>query len=160
MGNIFSPQDILRIAVKVEENGENLYEALEKKTKDEKLKSVWRHLKEQEAIHRKTFQEMLENIGNYIIHEFSPGEYDAYLKAIVSEYTFIQELTEKKLKENFASDIEAIDFGIYIEKESILAYSALGKYVLEAKKPVLDKVIEEEKNHLVQLVLLKDQLKA
>jgi rubrerythrin len=159
MANIFSPQEILRIAIKVEENGENLYEALESKAQNEKLKSKWHYLKEQEEAHAKTFQEMLDKVGDYVVYEFSPGEYEAYLRAIASGYIFTQELIEKKTKELFHSDLEAIEFGIYIEKESIFVYSALKEYILAEKQPVLNKVIDEEKKHLGQLHLLKEQIK-
>lgn len=159
MVNILSPQEILRIAVRVEENGKSLYTSLENKTNNEKLKGIWKFLSEQEEKHRKTFQDMLDNIGDYIVDEFSPGEYNAYLKAIASGYIITQQLIEEKTKQLFSSDNEAVEFGIYVEKESILTYSALRDYVLTAKQPVLDKVIEEEKKHLVQLTLLKDELK-
>ncbi|MDD4955497.1 MAG: ferritin family protein [Candidatus Omnitrophica bacterium] len=159
MSNIFSPQEILRIAISVEENGKKLYGALEKKTKDKGIAEVWAYLKDQEELHRKTFADILDNIGDYIVYEFSPGEYDAYIKAIAAGYIFVAELMEKKTKEGFVSDLEAIDFGIYIEKESILTYSALRSYVLTEQHPVLDKVIDEEKNHLVKLTLLKDKFK-
>ncbi|MCK9615585.1 MAG: hypothetical protein M0R48_08780 [Candidatus Omnitrophica bacterium] len=158
MANIFSPQEILRIAIRVEENGKKLYAILEKKTGNEIMREVWAYLKDQEELHRKTFQAMLDNVGDYIVYEFSPGEYDAYIKAIAAGYIFTQELIEKKTKEGFKSDLEAIDFGIYIEKESILTYSALRGYILAEKHAVLDKVIDEEKNHLVKLTILKDKL--
>jgi rubrerythrin len=159
MSNVFSPQEILKIAIKVEENGKKLYEALEKKTGNDNVRQVWAYLKDQEEIHRKTFSMMLDNIGDYIVYEFSPGEYDAYIKAIAGGYIFIEELMEKKIKEGFNSDLEAVDFGIYIEKESILTYSALHQYVLPEKHPILDRVIDEEKNHLVKLTVLKDKIK-
>jgi len=159
MSNVFSPQEILRIAIKVEESGKVLYETLEDKAKDEKVKKMWRYLKEQEELHRKIFQKMLDNTGDYIVHEFSPGEYGAYLKAVASEYIFTQQLVEKKSKESFANDLEAVKFGIYIEKESILTYTALRPYILSGKQATLDEVIDEEKKHLVDLILLKDFLK-
>ena len=154
----FSPQEILKIAIKVEENGKKLFGILEEKAKDEKIKSVWRYLKEQEDVHRKVFQEMLDNVGDYIVYEFSPGEYEAYVKAIAASYIFATRLVERKIKEGFGSDLEAIDFGIHIEKESILTYTALREYVQTAKQVVLDKVIKEEKTHLVRLTALKESL--
>jgi len=159
MANIFSPQEILRIAIKVEENGKKLYEALEKKAASADIRDTWAYLKDQEELHRKTFKDMLDNVGDYIVYEFSPGEYEAYVKAIAAGYVFTPELVEKKTKEGFKSDLEAIDFGIYIEKESILTYSALREYIITEKQPVLDKVIDEEKNHLVKLTILKDKIK-
>ena len=159
MANILSPQEILRIAVRVEENGMGLYSSLENKTKNAKFKDIWKFLGEQEEKHRKVFQDMLDNAGDYIVDEFNPGEYDAYMRALASSYIITQKLIEQKTKQPFSSDIEAVEFGIYVEKESILTYSALRDYVLTAKQPVLDKVIEEEKKHLVQLTLLRDELK-
>jgi len=88
MVNVFSPQEILRVAVKVEERGQSLYAALEEKATSDKLKNLWKYLKEQEELHRQIFQNMLNKIGDYIVYEFSPGEYEAYLKAISSQYIF------------------------------------------------------------------------
>ena len=159
MANIFSPQEILRIAVKVEEQGKKLYQILEEKAGSEQLKNLWHYLGEQEEVHRGIFQGMLERVGDYIIDEFSPGEYQAYLEALASEYVFTPGIIEQKMREVFASDIQAVEFGIYIEKESILIYSALSEYVHTDKQSVLKKVIDEEKRHVAQLISLKKQLK-
>lgn len=158
MGNIFNPQEILKIAVNVDTNGKKLYQSLEDRAGNEKLKATWKYLKEQEETHRQIFQEMLDKIGEYIVHEFSPGEYEAYLRAIASEYIFTQKMIESKINQGFSSDLEAVDFGIQIEKESILTYSALKEYILTARQGVLEKVIDEERRHLANLVFLKDQI--
>jgi rubrerythrin len=158
MADNFSPQEILKIAIKVEENGKKLFGILEEKASAEKIKSVWRYLKEQEEVHRKVFQDMLDNAGDYIVYEFSPGEYEAYIKAIAASYIFTTRLVERKIKDGFASDQEAVDFGIHIEKESILTYTALREYVQTSKQVILDKVIKEEKGHLVKLTALKESL--
>jgi len=159
MGNTFNPQEIVKIAINIEENGKKLYEALEGKAKDKKLKLMWKYLKEQEESHRKIFQEMLDNIEEHIVHEFSPGEYEAYLRAIATEYVFTQEIVDGKVKEGFRSDLEAVEFGIFVEKESILTYSALREYMLAGKGSILDKVIDQERKHLVDLIDLKDLLR-
>lgn len=159
MSSFFSPQDILRVAIEVEKNGMGLYEVLEGKAQDEKVKKIWRYLKEQEEIHAKNFQQMLDNVGDYLVHEINRGEYSAYLNAIASEYIVTQELMEKKKKEEFNSDLEAVNFGIYIEKESILTYSALKEYMLTAKQGELQRIIDEEKKHLADLTLIKKSLK-
>ena len=70
--NIFNPQEILSIAIRVEQNGKKLYQALEKKAKDKKVKELWKFLAEQEELHRQTFQKMLEEAGDYIVSEIEP----------------------------------------------------------------------------------------
>ncbi|NQT28094.1 MAG: hypothetical protein HQ570_00675 [Candidatus Omnitrophica bacterium] len=159
MRNNFNPQEIVKIAISIEENGKELYEALEDKARDKKLKTTCKYLKEQEEFHRKLFQEMLDNIEEYIVYEFSQGEYEAYLRAIATEYIFTQEIIRGKIKEGFRSDLVAVEFGIFIEKESILTYSALGEYMLAGRQAVLRKIIDEEKKHLIDLIAIKDSLK-
>jgi len=151
----FSPQEIIKIAVKVEENGKKLYENLENKAKDKKIKELCTYLKKAEERHADTFKQMLDSIGDYIVNDSLEGDYEKYLKAIASEYVFTQELIEQKIKQGFGSDEEALDFGIKVEKDSILVYTAFKDYVLAAKQNVLDKIIEEEKKHLIQLSLLR-----
>jgi len=155
----FSPQEIVRIAIKVEEAGEKLYAKLQYTAVDEQIKDVWGYLREQEHVHREVFQRMLDNIGDYIVDNFNPGEYDTYLRAIASEYVFTPELIERKSKEGFPNDLAAIKFGIDIEKESVLVYEAMKDFVVLERHDILDKVIKEEKKHLTLLIGLKAALK-
>jgi len=160
MSDSFSPDEILKIAVNVEKNGQKLYADLESKATDPKIKEIWGYLKEQEIKHQQIFEEMLSNQEQYLVKEVIKGEYAGYLRAIASEYIVTQGLIEKKVKEDFSSDLEAINFGIYIEKESILAYSSLKEYIVIARQAVLDKIINEEKQHLEKIVILKESLKS
>ncbi len=155
MSKDYSPGEILKIAVEVEKNGKDLYEALERESQTENIRQLWAYLKEQEEIHRKVFQDMLDSQKDYLVVEFSAGEHQAYLGAIASEYIFTQDLIKKYIRKRFQNDIEAIDFGISVEKISILTYTALKEYIKKDKKGVLDKVIVQEKTHLVKLKTLK-----
>jgi len=151
----YNPGEILKIAVEVEKNGKELYALLEVKSRDPQASSLWAYLKQQEEIHQQTFQEILSNQKDYLVVEFSAGEHEPYLKAIASEYIFTQDLIKEYISQEFKSDSEAIDFGISVEKISILTYAALREYINKDKQPVLDKIIDEEKNHLAKLKSLK-----
>ena len=155
----FSPQEILRIAVKVEEAGEKLYAKLEYETASSELAELWNYLREQEHKHREVFQTMLSAIGDYIVDNLNPGEYDKYVKAIASEYIFTPDVLEKKLQEGFANDLAAIKFAIDIEKESILVYEAFKEFVALNRHEVLDQIIREEKSHLTRLITYKAGMK-
>ena len=155
----FSPQEILKVAVLVEEKGKNLFEILEERTENSKLKAAWKYLKEQESLHKETFQNMLNNIGDFIVDDFSTGEYDAYMKAIAMDYILTPELIDSKVKETPGSDLDAVDFGIFIEKQSILTYNALRDFIQNDKQNVLEQIIEEEKKHFIKLVSLRDMIK-
>jgi rubrerythrin len=159
MGNTFNPCEILEIAIDIEEHGRKLYESLQEKAKDEKVKETWAYLKNQEADHVKLFKDMLDERRKCMVQEFVPGEYSSYLEAIASEYVFTQKLVEQKSKESFASDIKAIEFGIQMEKESILVYSAFREVLTEPEQAALDKVIIQEREHLIKFTELKSYLK-
>ena len=158
MADNFSPQEILKIAIRVEENGRDLYSALEEKDVKKDVKDMWVYLKQQEKMHIQVFQNMLDEAGDYFIADFGPGDYQLYINAIASEYIVTQQLLERKIKEGFSSDLAAIEFGLSIEKESILVYSALKDYMLTAKQNIIEKVIDEEKGHFAQLSLLQQSL--
>lgn len=154
----FNPQEILKIAINVEKNGRDLYEALEQRTNNEKIKKIWGFLKDQEDEHVKVFQDILDNVGEFVVNGDNSSLYESYLKAVASEYIFSLKVLEDKLTTNFASDLEAIDFAIGMEKESILVYSELRQYIITEKQGALDKIIDEERKHLVQFVELKYEL--
>ncbi|MBU1043980.1 MAG: hypothetical protein KJ915_06235 [Candidatus Omnitrophica bacterium] len=155
----WSAQEVLKIASKVELHGESLYASLESKTEDEKLKSMWNFLKEQESIHRQIFEDMLADDGGLTVHEFGTGEYDDYMEAIAAEYIITPQIIEEKLNTEFASDLAAVDFALSIEKEAVLVYSALKGYVNKDKQYLLDKIINEEKKHIVELSKIKQILR-
>jgi len=155
MADNFNPAEILRIAVNVEKNGKELYAMLQAKATNEKAKKVWKYLKVAESKHIEIFQNILDKINDYIAVDYSPGQYEAYLRAIASEYIVNQEVLGNLTAEDFKNDLDAIDFGIKLEKESILVYSELRNYILTEMQGVIDKLIVEEKQHLADLVELK-----
>lgn len=155
MNQEYNLGEILKIAVEVEKNGKDLYGVLALESQNEQIEKIWLYLKQQEAEHEKFFQSMLDAQSDYLISEFSSGDHQAYIRAIASEYIFTEDLIKKHIKKKFESDIEAIEFGISIEKISILTYSGLREYIKKDKQPALDKVIQEEKKHLTQLKQLR-----
>ncbi|MCF7873024.1 MAG: ferritin family protein [Candidatus Omnitrophica bacterium] len=159
MENQFSPQEILKISIKVEEAGAKLYDKLSEQTDNQEVKKVWDYLKEQEIEHKKIFSNILSQAGDYMVYDLNPGEYNNYIRAIASEYIFSPQLIEEKLGQDFKDDLEAVNFGISIEKESILVYSSFKEYMKADKRELIDEVINQEKKHYTDLVNLKKTLK-
>jgi rubrerythrin len=159
MENQFHPQEILKISIEVEERGARLYSKLAEKTANPAVEKVWNYLKDQEKEHKKIFSDILAKAGDYMVYEFNPGEYQNYIRAISSEYIFTPQLIEDKIKNNFESDLEAVNFGIEIEKESILVYSSLEEFMKLERKELIDKIIDQERKHYTDLVGLKKTLK-
>ncbi|MBI4845499.1 MAG: ferritin family protein [Candidatus Omnitrophica bacterium] len=158
MSKILTPREIVELAVDVEENGEQLYSILEKKAKDNRLKMMWCYLKDQEKEHLKIFREFIKEADQGIIYEYSPGEYHNYLVTIISEFRLTRKLLREKIGQQFKSELEAVEFGMFVEEQSILTYETLIKNIKPEKKELVKKIIREEKKHLAQLNAVRAML--
>lgn len=156
--NIFSPQDVLKIAIAIEENGKDFYTRMAIRVKDGSLKGTLNFLAEEEDKHRKIFKDLLDNIKDNFIVESYPGEYEAYIKALSQQYIFAIDLVKKKAKEGFAKKNDLLKFALDIERDSIVLYQEMKDLVL-FKKDALNKIIEEERKHylLIWNILKKEK---
>ena len=56
------------------------------------------------------------------------------------------------------SDIKALELGISAEKDSILFYYEMRDIMPQRAHPTINKIIAEEKSHLIELSRLKKKL--
>jgi rubrerythrin len=154
--NIFAPDEILRLAIRIEENGKTFYEEMSKRREESEVKELLSFLSQEETKHKKIFEEILGKLEDTFVAESYSGEYSAYMNALAKECVFTQDLVEKKIKEYFASVLELLDFALRIERDSMLLYSKMKENVIKNQE-VLDKVIQEEANHFVKISTLKNK---
>lgn len=154
---IFAPDEILKLAIKIEENGFEFYHKMSQKMNDEKLKNVLQFLAEEESKHKEIFQKLLNKLEETEIVESYSGEYEAYMNALVSECVFVQDIVKKKAEEGFANAISLLEFALRIEKDSILLYSEL-KHDILRNEEVLDSIINEERKHYVMISQMRSEI--
>jgi rubrerythrin len=157
-GNIFAPDEVLKLAIEIEKNGQEFYASMANKVKDEKLKDTLNLLANEEEKHKKVFEDILESLGETEVVETYAGEYQAYMKALADECVFTQDILKKKKDEGFDKTVDLLDFALRIEKDSIILYSEMKENLL-GNQDVLDKVIEEERKHFIMISELKEQYK-
>jgi len=63
-----------------------------------------------------------------------------------------------KFSANVKTPLDAISYGIGFEKDSIIFFNEIMNYTVDARKDVIKKLIEEEKQHIVYLVRLKEKI--
>ena len=145
--------EILKVAVNLEQDGVEFYKKCVSLSKVEKAKSMFLFLAGEEEKHFAYFKKLDQHI-EYM--KFRPGEIDEeismYLRSLIDTGVFSNKFTDHDW-ENF-TDKMAVEFGINIEKYSILFYSGVLK-ITENEDSVraLTKIIEEEKRHLVALTI-------
>lgn len=155
MSIIFSGSELLEIALGIERNGAAFYQALTEKTKDNHAQAIYERLGAEEIEHQKTFQDMLDEVGVYQPPEDYAEDYQLYLKSLVDSSVFTDVAHAQQIAANVSSQVEALDIGIQAEKDSILFYTEMKSLVKPTDHPVIDNIINEEKDHLNQLTRLK-----
>ena len=155
MGNVFSASEIVEIGIEIEKNGRDFYAELVRVSKNEKAKEVFGFLGAEEEKHIKRFKELLSQVKKYDTSEAYTGEYFSYLRALSEGYVFTKSGKGAETAKNIKKEKEAVEAGIGFEKDSILFYHEMKKFVLEGEQKIIDKLLEEEQEHLRRLTELK-----
>ena len=158
--NIFKASELLKIAVQIEKNGLAFLNEAKNKAKSSTAQEAFDYLAKQELEHERIFTELLEKVGDYQPAESYPGEYAMYLEALAGENIFTADEEVKNIVKKATSDPEAVQIGIGFEKDSIIFYNDMKKFVPVSGQAIVDKIIEEVKKHLVKLFELKKNLKS
>lgn len=155
MANLFKASEVVRTAILIEENGYKFYKTVANESRFYELKEPALFLSSEEKTHLETFKKILDNLPEYEMTEAYPGEYQLYLKALADDNVFTTPKDPLKLTQSFKNAKEVIDFGIDIEKGSIIFYEGLKEMVLKNELTAIEEIIKQEKNHLLKLLQIK-----
>ena len=149
----FSTREVIEQAVQTERLGCEFYTAMAKRFKEnDKLKNLFEMLAVNEQQHEKRFSELKNKIKNEEIEGW--GDVSQYLRAIVESEFF---LGRNKSLEHVKTIVDALNFALGFEKETLLYYHSLKDIIDE--KDVMNDIIKEEKQHIIWLHELKKSLK-
>ena len=74
------------------------------------------------------------------------------MNALALQYVFTKRDQGKGLASKVKDVVEGIDLGIKAEKDAIVFYEEMKRYVKEKDKGIIDELIQEEKKHLISFV--------
>lgn len=152
---IFEASDIVEIAVRIEENGNNFYKFAEQIAKQQEVKELFSRLAQEELSHKKIFEGIFAKMEKYDPPESYQGEYGAYLRDYVdNNIIFTKEAMDKELA-GVKDTLSALDFAIKRELDSILYYHEIKNIVPAGQHGTLDQVIDEERKHFSKLSEVK-----
>jgi len=158
MNALFTAAEIVTMAVEAEKNGLAFYQAMTRKAKDENARNIFSFLAKEEAEHQHTFQTLLDDLPPIDMSHTDEAEYHNYLNAFASTRIFKPDVNIDELVQTIASDVDAVDIAVCIEKESILFYYELREKVQSEGRENINEIIKEEKIHLARLVQLREAL--
>ncbi|MBU3911323.1 MAG: ferritin family protein [Candidatus Omnitrophica bacterium] len=151
MGNIFSASEVVEMGIKIEENGRDFYNEAARRSKNKSTIKVFELLASEEEGHIKRFEAILSRVKKYEPSEAYPNEYFSYIKSLSGGYVFTKEKKSSEVAGTIKTDKEAVDLGVGFEKDSILFYEEMKKFVLDGEKKIVDELLEQEKTHLRKL---------
>lgn len=152
-----SGADLLDLAIQTETRGERFYRAAEKAASDAQAKQLFRYLGDQEIAHRRLFERLG---GAIVVTEIDPLAWDealAYIEATVDSAFFAHDapIHAVTLGETVAAMLEQ---AIAFEQQTLLYFSSLRDLVQPANRPLVDRVMAEERTHVRRLAaMLKEQ---
>jgi len=159
MSDRFSIQEIVEIAIEIEKNGVTFYRILAESANMVRLRDLFAYLAEEEKRHITRFEEILESVGGYQISEaYYATQYMGYMKALADERVFRSDVSVAEVADRARTPREAIDIAIGFEKESILFLHEMGELVSGTDGKTIQKLLDEERDHLRQLSAIKAQI--
>jgi rubrerythrin len=161
MGVFFSGEELVRIAVRTEETGFAFYRMAQEKAKSCGMKELFKHLGDQELVHREKFLKLAEGMRNSAQpgEPDDRGEVDLYIKAMTEGSLFHGGDKNIVMASKASEESSAVDFAIGFEKDTLLFFYQLEELVHSIHKPMVQAVINEEKEHIRRLAEMRATFK-
>jgi len=154
---LFRLDEVLQMAMRAEQMGQRLYEAVAHETKDKAVADLCRRLAAQEKAHFHTFQTMSEALPqNYDAKQLSLDEM-AFVQSLV-EGTVIPTEAEVRKMARSASLAEMLDRAIAAERDSQHFYRQIAQGVDAAGAKTVNAIIAEEAEHEKTLTAMRKKL--
>ncbi len=152
--NKYSLSEIMEMAVQTEVLGYQFYTSMaEKFTGDGGLVKLFSTLASKEKSHERIFSELKNTVARDKPEPVQWEDVTDYLKAFVESEFFLGRGKSLPSLDLIKSARDAVHFALGFEKETLLYFMELRNIVRE--KETVDRVIDEEKSHIVWLQRLK-----
>lgn len=148
--SILNGHDVVRFAVRIEEDGELFYRDAAGMSDNGAAKALFLRLADEEVGHKKIFEEMAQALGEYTPAETYQGEYLAYLRDYIDGKVIFRRDMKNAVR-LMGTVLSALDFAIQRELDSVLYYQELKAFVPERHYATIDAIIAEERKHFAIL---------
>lgn len=159
MTTFFSGDEIIKMAVQTEETGCEFYKLAKENANSAELKGLFSYLADAELRHKETYLGLTDAIA-----EAPQGvpidwnELGLYIKAMTDFSFFLGGDKNINLAAKTKDEKEAVDFAIGFEKDTLLFFYQILDIVKSADRSVVEKIVQEEKDHIKKLAEIKKTL--
>ena len=152
MSDMFYASEIVKVALLIEQNGGTFYGLLADKMSNPSVKNLFLQLVEEERKHFQVFSELLSRANHWEPVGMYAVEYKSYMDYLASQNVFTEEKTCQEVTGKITTDQAALEYACGFEKDSILFYEGMKKYVPDNEIETIEKIINAEAKHLIRLV--------
>jgi len=155
---MYSTKELIDIAMGIEETGYYFYSTLKSKFKDESFQQMFQFLADEELRHKDIFSNMLKGLND--TQGVFTEEYYTYLKAIGTTRVFSNSNDVDTIAPTLNQPLDIIKIAMDAERDSIVWYSELKEIYRNdtRSKDILERLINEERKHVLILLDLKEKL--
>lgn len=148
---LMTGDEILDIATRLEENGEAFYDSAADRATTAEVKTLFQDLAVQEQYHRRAFEAMA---GGEVTLGFTAEQHEefaAYTDALLRKEFFDSSGGALDRAARAGDERSALEAALGFEKETLLFYHELKGMVSSADRAMVERIIEEEKQHIQRL---------
>ena len=148
---LLTGDEIIEIAVRLEENGEAFYTGAAAKATTPGVKALFRDLAIQEQHHRRSFQQMGGGAVELILLPEQWDEFLAYADALLQNSLFVSPQGALGRAAQAQNERQAVESALGFEKEALLFFHGLRDAVRGPGQQTVDRIVQEEKRHIQRL---------
>lgn len=145
-----SGADIIDLAVQTEVRGEKFYRQAVEKADRSDAKELFTYLADEEVRHKETFEGLSSQI---VVTQMDPETWEdaiGYIEATVDREFFDRKAPIRAIP--VADSVpEMVRQAIEFEKQTLLFFYGVRDLVQPANRPLIDRIIDEEKSHVRRL---------
>ncbi|MGD8473084.1 MAG: ferritin family protein [Anaerolineae bacterium] len=148
---ILTGEELIEIAMQLEEEGEAFYNAAAKQATTTQMKELFEDLAIQEQYHYRAFQQMGRDIVRTALSDEQWDQFQEYTGALLNQRVFDKPDGDLSNAVSVQDEREALEAALGFEKETLKFYQGLRGVVKSADQQTVDRIIGEEEQHIRRL---------
>ncbi|MDD5422585.1 MAG: ferritin family protein [Candidatus Omnitrophota bacterium] len=154
MANLFNAAEVIDMGIEKEKKRRDFYGLVAAKFKEQEMIELFSKLRDWEEEHIKKFTQIRDSVEESEATESYEGELGAYMKAVIDDMLYKQ-VSGAAFSKHVKDPLTAIRYGITFEKDAILFFNEILRYMIPHNRESVQKLIDEEKGHIIYLSELK-----
>jgi rubrerythrin len=149
--SLLTGDEVIEIAMRLEESGETFYMAVAGKATTAGVKALFEELAAEERYHHRAFQQMGHGTVELALSPEEWEEFQAYTDVLLQDSLFARPEAALSRASDAHDERTALRAALDFEKETLLFFHELQEVVRGPGQQTVERVIREERQHIQRL---------